>query len=115
MLGVGGVFVVALSSYFGRLPILFWFTFTAVWTAAGDAGSETFHAFMAFRILNGFFSTVAQGGGAMFIEDLFFVHERARKLNILYAFVILSPYFDHCLPHLSHQLKYGTGPSAFTQ
>lgn len=44
MLGVGGVFVVALSSYFGRLPVLFWFTMTAVWTAAGCAGSETFKA-----------------------------------------------------------------------
>ena len=44
MLGVGGLFVVALSSYFGRLPVLFWFTFTAVWTAAGCAGSETFNA-----------------------------------------------------------------------
>ena len=44
MLGVGGVFVVALSSYFGRLPVLFWFTFTAVWTAAGCAGSSTFEA-----------------------------------------------------------------------
>lgn len=28
----------------------------------------TFEAFMAFRILNGFFSTVAQGGGVMFIK-----------------------------------------------
>lgn len=29
MLGAGGLFVVALSAYFGRLPILFWFTLTA--------------------------------------------------------------------------------------
>jgi len=39
-----------------------------LWTAAGCAGSTTFNAFMAFRILNGFFSTVAQGGGVMFIK-----------------------------------------------
>jgi len=68
MLGAGGVFVVALAAYFGRLPVLFWFTFTAVWTAAGCAGAGTFNAFMAFRILNGFFSTVAQGGGVMFVK-----------------------------------------------
>lgn len=61
MLGVGGVFVVALSAYFGRLPILFWFTLTALWTAAWCAGATTFNSFMAARILNGFFSTVAQG------------------------------------------------------
>ena len=93
MLGVGGLVVVALAAYFGRLPLLFWFTFTAVWTAAGCAGSATFDAFIAFRILNGFFSTVAQGDGVMFIKDLFFVHERARKINIWASFVILSPYF----------------------
>lgn len=29
MLGAGGLFVVALSAYFGRLPVLFWFSFTA--------------------------------------------------------------------------------------
>lgn len=93
MLGAGGIFVVALAAYFGRLPVLFWFTVTAVWTAAGCAGSSTFESFMAFRILNGFFSTVAQGGGVMFVKDLFFVHERARKINIWASFVILSPYF----------------------
>jgi MFS family permease len=97
MLGAGGVVVVALAAYFGRLPVLFWFTFTAVWTAAGCAGSATFEAFMAFRILNGFFSTVAQGGGLMFIKDLFFVHERSRKINIWASFVILSPYFGPLL------------------
>ncbi|KAF2767400.1 MFS transporter [Teratosphaeria nubilosa] len=93
MLGAGGIFVVALAAYFGRLPVLFWFTLTAVWTVAGCAGSKTFEAFMALRILNGFFSTVAQGGGVMFIKDLFFFHERARKINIWASFVILSPYF----------------------
>lgn len=92
MLGAGGVFVVALAAYFGRLPVLFWFTFTALWTAGGCAGSATFESFMAFRILNGFFSTVAQGGGLMFIKDLFYVHERARKTNVWAAFVVVSPY-----------------------
>ncbi|TKA70092.1 hypothetical protein B0A55_08026 [Friedmanniomyces simplex] len=93
MLGAGGIFVVALAAYFGRLPVLFWFTFTAVWTAAGCAGAGPFSSFMAFRILNGFFSTVAQGGGLMFIKDLFYIHERARKINVWASFVILSPYF----------------------
>jgi hypothetical protein len=37
---------------------------------------------MAARILNGFFSTVSQAGGLMFIKDIFFFHEQARKINI---------------------------------
>lgn len=93
MLGAGGIFVVVLSAYFGRLPILFWFTLTAVWTAAWCAGATTFESFMAARILNGFFSTVAQGGGLMFIKDIFFFHEHARKINVWASFIILSPYF----------------------
>jgi hypothetical protein len=60
MLGAGGLFVVVLSAYFGRLPVLFWFTLTAVWTAAWCTGAASFNSFMAARILNGFFSTVAQ-------------------------------------------------------
>jgi hypothetical protein len=93
MLGAGGVIVVALSAYFGRLPVLFYFTVLATATAIWCAAAKTFESFMAARILNGFFSTVAQGGGLMFIYDMFFFHERARKINIWAAFIILSPYF----------------------
>lgn len=59
MLGAGGVFVVALSAYFGRLPVLFWFLVIASATAAWCAAAATFESFMAARILNGFFSTVS--------------------------------------------------------
>ena len=91
MLGVGGVFVVVLSAYFGRLPVMFWFTLTAVWTAVWCTAATTFDSFMAARILNGTFVTVAQGGGLMFIKDMFFFHEHARKINIWVSFIILSP------------------------
>lgn len=61
MLGAGGVAAVALSAYFGRYPVLFWFTLLALGTSAWCTGATTFESFMAARILNGFFSTVAQG------------------------------------------------------
>jgi hypothetical protein len=60
MLGAGGIFVVALSAYFGRLPILFWFSILAFATAAWSAAPGSFHSYMSARILHGFFSTVAQ-------------------------------------------------------
>ena len=91
MIGAAGPFVVAFSAYFGRLPVLFWFVLTSIWTAAGCAGSKTFDAFFAFRVLNGAFSCVAQAGGMMFIKDMFFVHEHARKINVWATFFILSP------------------------
>ncbi|EER41297.1 MFS transporter [Histoplasma capsulatum var. duboisii H88] len=92
MLGAGGVFVVALAAYFGRYPVFFWFAIIATATAVWCTAAQTFESFMAARILNGFFSTVAQGGGLMFIKDLFFFHEHARKINIWSSFIIVSPY-----------------------
>src|SRR6478735_1422301 len=92
MLGAGGIFVVALSAWAGRLPVLFYFLVLATATAAWCAAATTFESFMAARILNGFFSTVSQGGGLMFI-----FHERARKINIWAAFIILSPYMGPLL------------------
>ncbi|KAL2863368.1 major facilitator superfamily domain-containing protein [Aspergillus lucknowensis] len=97
MLGAGGPFVVALSAYFGRYPVLFYFMVLAVATAVWCAAAQSFESFMAARILNGFFSTVAQGGGLMFIKDMFFFHEQARKINIWSAFIILSPYMGPLL------------------
>ncbi|KAI4854087.1 MFS general substrate transporter, partial [Aureobasidium sp. EXF-8845] len=97
MLGAGGVVAVILSAWAGRLPILFYFLVLSTATAAWCAAANTFESFMAARILNGFFSTVAQGGGLMFIFDMFFFHERARKINIWAAFIILSPYMGPLL------------------
>lgn len=98
MVGAGGVIAVMLSAYFGRLPVLFWFMVAAFATAAGQAGSIGFTGFFIPRVMNGFFSGVAQGvitlypisiprsradelmskkGGLMFIKDLFFLHEQA--------------------------------------
>ncbi|KAI5204554.1 MFS general substrate transporter [Aureobasidium subglaciale] len=97
MLGAGGVVAVILSAWAGRLPVLFYFLILSTATAAWCAAATTFESFMAARILNGFFSTVAQGGGLMFIFDMFFFHERARKINIWAAFIILSPYMGPLL------------------
>ncbi|KAK0613214.1 major facilitator superfamily domain-containing protein [Immersiella caudata] len=92
MLGAGGVVVVLLSAYFGRMPIVFWFLLASTATAAWCAGATSLDSFTAARILNGFTSTVSQAGGLMFIQDIFFFHERARKINIWSSFIIISPY-----------------------
>lgn len=73
---------VMFSAYFGRLPVMFYFLCVALGTAAWCAAATNFNSFFTARILNGFFSTVTQGGGMMFIQDMFFFHERPRKINI---------------------------------
>ncbi|KAI9730962.1 MAG: hypothetical protein M1818_008037 [Claussenomyces sp. TS43310] len=92
MLGAGGIFVVAFSAYFGRLPVLFWFSVLAFVTAAWSAGARSLESFEAARILHGFFATVSQSGGLMFIKDMFFFHEHPRKINIWSSFIVISPY-----------------------
>ncbi|KAL8930413.1 MAG: hypothetical protein Q9208_000597 [Pyrenodesmia sp. 3 TL-2023] len=97
MVGAGGVVAVMFSAYFGRLPVLFWFMVVATATAAGQAGAHGFNGFFVPRVLNGFFAGAAQGSGLMFIKDMFFLHEHARKINIWQASVILSPYLGPLL------------------
>jgi len=75
---------------------MFYFLTASVLTAIWCAASTTFESFMAARILNGFFSTVSQAGGLMFIYDMFYFHERARKINIWAGFIIVSPYIGPC-------------------
>ncbi|ORY18969.1 hypothetical protein BCR34DRAFT_609954 [Clohesyomyces aquaticus] len=52
------------------------------------AAPTNFENFMFARIINGFFSTVAQGRGLIFINDIFFVYKHTRKINIWSAFII---------------------------
>jgi len=85
--------VVLLSAYFGRLPVVFWFLLLSTATAAWCAGAMSLESFTGARILNGFFSTVSQAGGLMFLKDIFFFHEQARKINIW-----------ACVPYLLHPL-----------
>ncbi|KAK5952314.1 hypothetical protein OHC33_006787 [Knufia fluminis] len=92
MLGVGGLVTVWLSAYFGRLPVLFYFTVIAAATAIWSAAAGSFESYMASRILNGFFVVAAAGGGLMWINDVFFFHERPRMINIWSCAIILSPF-----------------------
>lgn len=62
-LGAGGLFSVWLSAYFGRLPILTFFTSMALGTSAWCAAATGYESYMAARILSGFFSIVAQAVG----------------------------------------------------
>ncbi|GAP91287.2 putative major Facilitator Superfamily protein [Rosellinia necatrix] len=105
MLGAGGIFVVAFSAYFGRLPVMFYFLVVALATAAWCAGATNFASFETARILNGFFSTVSQVNGLIFVQDMFFFHERARKINIWASFFILSPYLGPLLAAFQIETK----------
>lgn len=92
MLGVGGLAAVWLSAYIGRLPTLFYFMTLSCATAIWAAAAQSFESYMAARILNGFFAVAAAGGGLMWINDIFFFHQRPRKVNMWSVSLILSPF-----------------------
>lgn len=92
MLGVGGIATVWLSAYFGRLPVITWFTLIAAATAVWSAAASSFESYMASRILNGLFVVAAAGGGLMWINDVFFFHERPRMITVWSTAIILSPF-----------------------
>ena len=92
MLGVGGIFAVWLSAWVGRLPVLFWFGCLSAGTAIWSASAISFESYMASRILNGVFVVAGAGGGLMWIKDVWFFHEHARKINVWSTAIILSPF-----------------------
>lgn len=92
MLGIGGLATVWLGAYFGRLPVLFWFSCLSAGTAAWSAAAKSFESYMASRILNGTFCVAGAASGLSWISDVFFFHQRARKINIWSTAIILSPF-----------------------
>ena len=46
MLGAAGPIIVALAAYFGRYPILFWWTLLALATSIWCAAAQSFESFM---------------------------------------------------------------------
>jgi hypothetical protein len=92
MIGAGGLVVVTLSAYFGRLPFLFSFLTMIVAKAAWSDAATSSESFMTARILYGFFSSIAQAGGLMWIREIFFPHEHTGKINIWSSFFIIGPF-----------------------
>ena len=91
-IGACGLIVVALASFFGRLPVTLVFQAVMVGTCAWSAAATNFESYLAARIINGLFCSVGQGGALMWIKDLFYFHEHPRAINVVEFSIILSPY-----------------------
>lgn len=80
--GVGGLLAVPLVQRYGRLPVLFWSQALCAISVTAAAVSPNYACFTAFRALQGFVNTAPQVVGLSFVRDMFFFHERARRVNI---------------------------------
>ncbi|OCL03956.1 MFS general substrate transporter [Glonium stellatum] len=100
MQGVGGLISVPFAIRYGRLPILFWSQFLACAMVIGSSLAPSYASFTVFRTLQGFFNTAPQVIGLTIIHDIFFFHERTRKINIWAFCVLVGPYLGPFLSSL---------------
>ena len=92
MQGPGGLLAVPLVQRYGRLPVLFWSQFLTLVCSIGAYGAKNYAGFTACRTLQGFFGAPPQVIGLSMIHDMFFFHERARKINIWAFTFLIGPY-----------------------
>lgn len=102
---LGGLIWVPATSFIGRAPTLFWSTlFGFIFTIAATV-SPTFSCFYAMRALQGVMITSCQTIAMAFIKDIFFFHQRARKIGLWALLYITSPYLG---PLLANFILGGT-------
>ncbi|EKG11055.1 Major facilitator superfamily [Macrophomina phaseolina MS6] len=92
MQGPGGILAVPLCQRYGRLPVLFWSQLLSLIVTIGATFADSYASFTAMRTLQGFFGAAPQVIGLSIIHDMFFFHERARKINIWAASFLIGPY-----------------------
>ncbi|KAI6846587.1 hypothetical protein KC323_g9612, partial [Hortaea werneckii] len=90
--GPAGIFAVPLIQRYGRLPVLFWSQFFSTLVVLAAALSPNYACFTAFRALQGWFNTAPQVVCLSVIHDLFFLHERTSRVNILVFCLLGGPF-----------------------
>jgi MFS family permease len=72
--------------------VLFWSQFFCLICSIGATYATTYAGFTACRTLQGFFGAPPQVIGLSIVHDMFFFHERARKINIWAFSFLIGPY-----------------------
>ncbi|CAI6331879.1 unnamed protein product [Periconia digitata] len=106
MLGIGGLFWIVMSSFWGRAPVMFWSTLSGALFTLACATTTSFPVYYGFRALMGLTLTAYQVVGLACVKDMFYFHEHARKIGIWVAIFILSPYLG---PFFANFIIAGTG------
>jgi predicted MFS family arabinose efflux permease len=94
-----------MSTWWVRAPVIFWTAFVALFLNLGVALSSDFNSFYVTRVLSGLISNAPPSIAIAFLHDIFFFHERARKIGLWTALFIVSPY---CGPLFANFILAGT-------
>ena len=79
------------SYYWGRAPTLFWTTLIATLLTLGICLTDDYTTFYALRGLQGAFITTCNVAVLIYIKDMFFYHEHARKIGIWFLLYFTAP------------------------
>jgi MFS family permease len=83
-----------------RLPVLFWSQVLTLICIIIVTTAPNYACFTAFRTLQGFVNTAPQVIGLSIIHDMFFLHERARKINLWVFSFIIGPFLGPLISSL---------------
>lgn len=86
-----------MTSFTGRAPVLFWSAVFGLAFCILTPLSPNFTVFYAARAVTGLFVTSGQTIAVAFIKDIFFFHERARKIGLWALLYITSPFWGPLL------------------
>jgi MFS family permease len=87
------LFFVPLSTWWGRAPTIFWSALITLFLNLGVALAPDWNSYYALRVVQGIFSNAPPSIAIAFLRDIFFFHERARKIGFWTCLFIASPYF----------------------
>lgn len=80
-----------LSTFWAHAPIIFWTSFLAFFFNLGCVLSDNFPTYDGMRCLVGIVSNAAPTIAIGLLQDMFFFHERARKIGLWTVCFIVSP------------------------
>ncbi|KIX94865.1 uncharacterized protein Z520_09555 [Fonsecaea multimorphosa CBS 102226] len=106
MNGIGGLVWIPLIYFWGRAPVLFWTSFIGTVLTLATCLVPDFAGYYGLRALMGFFLCSGPAVGLAFIQDIFFLHEQARKIGIWIFAVQICPY---CSPMFGSYIIAATG------
>jgi MFS family permease len=91
--GVGALFFGPLSTWWGRAPTLWWSAVISLFFNLAVAFTTDWQPYYILRVVAGIFANAAPSIAIGLLKDMFFFHERARKIGIWTCLFIASPYF----------------------
>lgn len=93
MFGVGPFIWTPLSHILGRRTVLIVANLVSLAGTLGVAGSHSYGACMVCRLISSLGGSAFWGLGPSIASDMFFRHERGKKIGITSIFIVTAPYF----------------------